>query len=62
VNATTDGVVRLPSALAMTTGCPASMTATQEFVVPKSMPTTFAIVKFLHYTCPKTVYGTINEA
>ena len=34
-NATTDGVVRLPSALGMTTASPPSMTATQELVVPK---------------------------
>ena len=30
-NATTDGVVRAPSALGMTTGSPPSMTAMQEF-------------------------------
>src|SRR5476651_2637132 len=36
--ATTEGVVRFPSALGMTTGSPASMTATHEFVVPRSMP------------------------
>ena len=33
--ATTEGVVRLPSALGMTTASPPSMTATQELVVPK---------------------------
>src|SRR5688572_17614147 len=38
VNATTDGVSRLPSGLVMTTGSPPSMTATTELVVPKSMP------------------------
>ena len=38
VKATTDGVVRLPSWFAMTVGSPPSMTATQEFVVPKSIP------------------------
>jgi hypothetical protein len=38
VNATTDGVVRPPSALGMTTGSPPSMTATTEFVVPRSIP------------------------
>src|SRR5208282_3614595 len=43
VNATTDGVVRLPSELAITTGSPPSMNATQLFVVPKSIPITFAI-------------------
>ncbi len=40
VNPTTEGVVRIPSELAITTGLPPSMTATTEFVVPKSMPTT----------------------
>ncbi|RUS95441.1 hypothetical protein DSM107003_31440 [Trichormus variabilis SAG 1403-4b] len=35
--------MRCPSELAITKGCPPSMTATQEFVVPKSIPTTFAI-------------------
>ena len=44
VNATTDGVVRLPSALAITTGSPPSMIATHELVVPRSMPMTFAII------------------
>src|SRR5205823_3508029 len=44
VKATTEGVVRPPSAFGMTTGSPASMTATTEFVVPRSMPTVFAIV------------------
>src|SRR5687768_12187012 len=37
-NATTDGVMRPPSALVMTWGSPPSMTATTEFVVPRSMP------------------------
>ena len=44
-NATTEGVVRLPSALTMTVGSPPSMTATQEFVVPKSMPIILLIKK-----------------
>lgn len=38
VKATTDGVVRPPSALGMTTGSPFSIKATQELVVPRSMP------------------------
>ena len=38
VNPTTDGVMRLPSGLVMTTGSPPSITATTEFVVPRSMP------------------------
>ena len=37
---TTEGVVRPPSELGMTTGSPPSSTATQLFVVPKSMPIT----------------------
>src|SRR5215216_5923154 len=37
--ATTDGVVRDPSALGITTGSPASSTATTELVVPRSIPT-----------------------
>src|SRR5262245_39792137 len=42
--ATTDGVVRAPSALGMTTGSPASRNETTELVVPRSMPTAFAMV------------------
>src|SRR5688572_27776523 len=42
--ATTDGVVRAPSALAMTVGSPPSRTATTEFVVPRSIPTARAMV------------------
>src|ERR671912_2494831 len=37
--ATTDGVVRAPSLLGITTGSPASRTETTELVVPRSMPT-----------------------
>jgi hypothetical protein len=43
VNATTQGVVRAPSLFSKTTGSPPSITAMQEFVVPKSIPKTFAI-------------------
>ncbi len=35
---TTDGVMRAPSSLAMTTGSFPSMMATTELVVPRSMP------------------------
>src|ERR671934_513463 len=41
--ATTLGVVRDPSALGMTVGSPPSITATTEFVVPRSIPTALAI-------------------
>ena len=43
-NATTDGVVRLPSALGITTASPPSITATQELVVPRSIPITLDIM------------------
>src|SRR3954466_11143630 len=43
VNATTDGVVRPPSAFGMTVGSPPSMTAMHEFVVPRSIPSTLLI-------------------
>ena len=38
VNATMEGVVRCPSEFWMTLGSLPSITATQEFVVPRSMP------------------------
>ena len=41
--ATTDGVVRLPSAFSMTLGVLPSMAATQELVVPRSMPIILAM-------------------
>ena len=41
--ATTEGVVRAPSELGTTTGTPPSRTATQELVVPRSIPIVFAI-------------------
>jgi hypothetical protein len=43
VNAITDGVVLLPSLFVMTVASPPSITDTQEFVVPKSIPIIFAI-------------------
>src|ERR1044071_5374657 len=46
VNATTDGVVRLPSEFSRTSGSPPSITALQEFVVPQSISNTFAIKTF----------------
>src|SRR3989304_6317027 len=38
-----DGVVREPSEFSMTLGLPPSMIATQEFVVPRSIPMIFAM-------------------
>src|SRR5690606_16860236 len=46
-NATMEGVVRLPSLFEITTGSLPSMTATQELVVPKSIPIIFDILLFL---------------
>src|SRR5437870_5742890 len=43
VNATTEGVRRLPSLFIITVGFPPSITATTEFVVPRSIPTAFAM-------------------
>jgi hypothetical protein len=45
-----EGVVLLPSALAITTGSPPSMTATQELVVPRSIPIIFPIFFLLHFS------------
>src|SRR3979411_1690318 len=42
-NATTEGVVREPSAFGLTTGSPPSMTAITELVGPRSIPTVFGI-------------------
>ncbi len=43
LKATTDGVVRPPSAFSMTVGSPPSRTAMHEFVVPRSMPMVLAM-------------------
>src|SRR6266853_3695338 len=47
-NATTEGVVRPPSEFVITVGSPPSMTATTEFVVPKSIPIILLILGILH--------------
>src|ERR1700704_4678803 len=44
VNATIEGVVRAPSAFSMTFAVDPSITATHEFVVPRSIPITFPMV------------------
>jgi hypothetical protein len=43
VKPTIDGVVRAPSEFSTTLAADPSIIATHEFVVPKSMPITFAI-------------------
>src|SRR6266478_8259073 len=47
VKATTDGVVRPPSLLTITVGLSPSIVATTELVVPRSIPTAFAILQLL---------------
>src|SRR5208283_4321560 len=47
VIATTEGVVRPPSWLGITTGSPPCITATTEFVVPRSIPMILLIASFL---------------
>ena len=61
VKATTDGVVRCPSLLMMTVGWLPSITATHEFVVPRSMPIIFPMILFdLNFSStPPTAGGTV---
>src|ERR1700709_491995 len=47
VKATIDGVVRAPSAFSMTLALFPSITATQELVVPRSIPIAFAMIRLL---------------
>src|ERR1700733_9125344 len=53
VKATIDGVVRPPSAFSITLALFPSITATQELVVPRSMPIAFAMIRLL---CSKDAY------
>jgi hypothetical protein len=46
MNATIEGVVRLPSEFATTTGSLPSITATHELVVPRSIPIIFPIILY----------------
>src|SRR5690554_8236701 len=52
-NAITEGVVLFPSALGITVGSLPSITATQEFVVPKSIPIILLIIVLfvVYYLC-----------
>src|SRR6185503_17556103 len=56
LKATTDGVVRDPSALGMTTGLPPSITATTELVVPRSIPM-ILLIFLLPPECPAETAG-----
>ena len=53
VNATTDGVVRPPSAFSMTVGSPPSRTAMHELVVPRSIPIVFAMIVRRSFVAPQ---------
>src|SRR3982074_3876079 len=53
VKATIDGVVRAPSAFSITLGVFPSMTATQELVVPRSIPIALAIANLLLSGCSR---------
>src|SRR3981081_3851743 len=49
--ATRDGVVPPPSAFSITLALFPSITATQEFVVPRSIPIAFAMTRLLVFRC-----------
>ena len=53
VKATIEGVVRAPSAFSITLGVLPSMTATQELVVPRSIPIALAMTNLLLIAYPK---------
>ena len=65
VKATTDGVVRPPSAFGMTVGSPPSITAMHELVVPRSMPMTFAmwfpLLAWLQRRLSKSLYSNFSH-
>ena len=56
-NATTEGVVRAPSAFAITTGSPPSRVDTTELVVPRSIPTARAMFLYSLVLCPASWRG-----
>src|SRR6185436_18311612 len=60
VKATIDGVVRAPSRDAMTRGFPPSITAMQQFVVPRSMPITLPMSGLLLVVFGRTVSGIVD--
>src|SRR4051794_1566642 len=61
VNATTDGVVRPPSAFSRTVASPPSITATQEFVVPRSIPIVFATAFLLLSLCLRNLSARLAD-
>src|SRR4051812_26691509 len=61
-NPTTDGVVRPPSWFGITTGCPPSITATTELVVPRSIPIILLIMKNPPYRTNPNVSARMQES
>src|ERR1700730_14897570 len=64
VKATMEGVVRPPSAFSMTLALFPSITATQELVVPRSMPIAFALTRLLlsdGYAYKKPLEGLVDR-
>src|SRR5579875_1246500 len=61
VNATTDGVVRPPSAFSITVGSPPSSTAIQLLVVPRSMPIVLPIVFVLLLLARKNLSPSVAD-
>ena len=57
VKATTDGVVRPPSAFSITDGSPPSSTAMHELVVPRSIPIVLPIVAVYSYSSRQNLSG-----
>src|ERR1700704_2892420 len=62
VKATIDGVVRAPSAFSITLGVLPSITATQELVVPRSIPIALAMTNLLFSACCGPAPATIECA
>src|SRR6185437_9679428 len=58
--ATTEGVVRAPSAFSITFGCLPSMMATHELVVPRSMPIILLMRTFVSLLDWRTLAGAFN--
>src|SRR3979409_1087524 len=62
VKATIEGVVRAPSAFSITLGVLPSITATQELVVPRSIPIALAMTNLLFSACCGPAPATIECA
>src|SRR6476660_3074766 len=62
VKATIEGVVRAPSAFSITLGVLPSITATQELVVPRSIPIALAMTNLLFNACCGPAPATIECA